>query len=263
MPIVIKLFLGRFMDIDDDILKLENEIKAVKNKINTLDELLFLEQNSLIYREIIGGPANLAQNTHDPNDSVFQQRYRLIAKAKANKFKILKQNNKYFDKLGLLSRSSSLPNFQVNASQLPFDDLSFMSKAFGETIRSHLLKDYSDSIEKKVVPIPGLEADFCYDFSENTATWLGPMQLIYGFGKTCEASFEEILGLVVFRDKQRFQDVAFGSVGRESHVITKPILLENGNTIIEEYNFLYHKGDYEKRSPVLLQGKTKLVCTGK
>ena len=25
----------------------------------------------------------------------------------------------------------------------------------------------------------------------------------------------------------------------------------------------YHKGDYEKRSPVLLQGKTKLVSTGK
>ena len=249
------------MDIDDDILKLEDQINAVKKKINILDEFLFPEQNSLTYRAKKVGPAKLGPNTYDPDDLVFQQRYRLIAKAKA--FTILKQKIKYFDKLGLPFRYSYLQKFHENTSHLPFDDLSFMSKAFGETIRSYLLEDYSYAIEKKIIPLPGLVADFCYDFHENTATWQGPMQFIYGFGETCEASFQEILGLVVFRDKQRFQDVAFNSVGKESYVITKPILLENGNTIIEEYYFLYHKGDYEKRSPVLLQGKTKLVSTGK
>ena len=69
--------------------------------------------------------------------------------------------------------------------------------------------------------------------------------------------------MVVKKDKDEFEDRIFGSIGKESHVITKPILLENGNQIIEEYNFLYHGGDYEHRSPLLLQGNTRLVGINK
>ena len=76
-------------------------------------------------------------------------------------------------------------------------------------------------------------------------------------------TFEEVLDLVVFEDKQRFQDLVFGSVGKKNRVVTEPILLENGNTVIGEYNYLYHKDDYEKRSPRLLQGKTKLIGINK
>ena len=52
-------------------------------------------------------------------------------------------------------------------------------------------------------------------------------------------------------------------VGKKAHVVTEPILLENGNQIIEEYNYLYHSGDYKKRSPVLLQGRTTLIGINK
>ena len=41
------------------------------------------------------------------------------------------------------------------------------------------------------------------------------------------------------------------------------ILLENGNQIIEEYTYLHQSGDYEKRSPILLQGKTTLTGINK
>jgi len=76
-------------------------------------------------------------------------------------------------------------------------------------------------------------------------------------------NFEEVLKLVINEDKQRFEGVFFASIGRESYVVTKPLLLENGNQIIEDYTYLYHGGDYEKRSPILLQGKTTLIGINK
>jgi hypothetical protein len=242
--------------------KLESDIKNVKNKIKSLDELLPLVQNIQTSKGKIYGGSNLGINMHNHNDSVFQQRYRSIARAQ--EFVEEELNNKGFYKTKSPSLSTSLPNFRVNMSQLPTNNLSSISNALGKRVNNYLLEGYSDFLAKKVIPIPGLEANFCYDFSENTTTWQGPMQIIYGFNgfnEKIEASFEEVLGLVVFRDKQRFEDVVFDSVTKKNHVITKPILLENENTIIEEYNFLYHKGDYEKRSPALLQGKTKIVRT--
>ncbi len=176
---------------------------------------------------------------------------------------VFKKKIENFDKSVFPVKYHSLPNFKTNNSQLPFEFQSFKSQIFGEVIRALLFDESCNVISKKVIPMPGLEASFCYDFLTNVSTFKGPMQLIYGLGDTCEASFEEILGLVVSRDKQRFQDIALGLVGKEDHVVTRPILLENGNTIIEEYDFLYHKGDYEKKSPVLLQGKTKLIKTMK
>ena len=69
--------------------------------------------------------------------------------------------------------------------------------------------------------------------------------------------------MVVKKDKQRFEDLIFDSIGKESHVITEPILIENGNQIIEEYTYLYQGDDHEKRSPILLQGKTTLIGINK
>ena len=65
------------------------------------------------------------------------------------------------------------------------------------------------------------------------------------------SNFEDVLGFVVDSDKQRFQDVAFGIIGKKGYIATEPISLENGNQIIEEYYYLYNTGDYEKRSPIL------------
>ena len=65
--------------------------------------------------------------------------------------------------------------------------------------------------------------------------------------------------MVVNKDKQWFEDLIFNAIGKESHVTTEPILIKNGNQIVEEYNFLYHADDYEHRSPLLLQGHTKLI----
>ena len=74
---------------------------------------------------------------------------------------------------------------------------------------------------------------------------------------------EKILGYVVDSDKQRFQEVVFANVCKKNYVVTEAILLENGNQVIEEYTYLYHGSDYEKRSPILLQGKTTLIGINK
>jgi hypothetical protein len=154
---------------------------------------------------------------------------------------------------------SKIPIIKTCESQLPFKVIDFPLDFSIKNVKDHLLEGSNKFKDRKIIPIPGLEASFCYDFFENISTWQGPMQLIYGLGNTCESSFEEILGLVVFRDKQRFQDVVFDSVGRKNTVSTKPILLENGNIITEKYDFIYHKEDYERRSPILLQGKSRLI----
>ena len=180
-----------------------------------------------------------------------------------NSIEVFKKKIKNFDESVSQAKYHSLPYFKTNNSQLPFELQDFESEGLSGVIRDHLIHESCNALSKKVIPMPGLEANFCYDFLKNVYIFKGPMQLIYGLGNTSEASFEEILGLVVSRNKQRFQDIALCLVGKEDRVVTKPILLENGNTIIEEYNFVYHKGDYEKRSPVLLQGKTKLVSTRK
>ena len=126
-----------------------------------------------------------------------------------------------------------------------------------------MLEEYNQSKSRKIIPMPGLEASFCYDFKKNEWWSKGPMHLIWGWEDQCNGNFEEVLKLVIDEDKQRFEDGVFGSIGKESRVVTRPILLENGNQIIEEYTYLYQGDDYEKRSPILLQGKTTLIGINK
>ena len=132
-----------------------------------------------------------------------------------------------FDKSVFPVKYHSLPNFKTNKSQLPFESKNFKSQTFSETIRSLLLEESCNVMSKKIIPMPGLEASFCYDFLKNVSTLKGPMQLIYGLSETSEVSFDEILRLVILRDKQRFQDIALGMIGKKGRDVTKPILLKN------------------------------------
>tara|TARA_B100000809_G_scaffold104076_1_gene102646 strand:+ start:1365 stop:1943 length:579 start_codon:yes stop_codon:yes gene_type:complete len=177
--------------------------------------------------------------------------------------KLLQQKINVLDDTNGPYESIKIPEFKIHKSRLPSAINDFNQNNSKEIIKGHLMEGYREAKARKIIPIPGITASFCYDFSKNKSTWIGPMQLIYGWLERYDASFEEVLGFIVDSDKQRFQDVAFGNIGKKNYIATEAILLENGNQIIEEYNYLYHGGDYEKRSPILLQGKTTLTGINK
>lgn len=177
--------------------------------------------------------------------------------------KLLQQKINVLDETNVSYKDMPLPEFKTHKSQLRFEISNFNQNNSNEIVKGHLMEGYHEAKERKIIPIPGITASFCYDFSKNKSTWIGPMQLIYGWPERYDASFEEVLGFIVDSDKQRFQDVAFGNVCKKNYIVTEAILLENGNQIIEEYIYLYHGGDYEKRSPILLQGKTTLIGINK
>ena len=183
---------------------------------------------------------------------------------------VMEQNIKFLQKkINILDETNgsykgmSIPEFKTHKSQLPLEISNFNQNNSNEIVKGHLMEGYREAKARKIIPIPGITANFCYDFSKNKSTWIGPMQFIYGWLERYDASFEEVLGFIVDSDKQRFQDVAFGNIGKKNYIATEAILLENGNQIIEEYNYLYHGGDYEKKSPILLQGKTTLIGINK
>ena len=173
--------------------------------------------------------------------------------------KLLQQKINVLDETNGSYKDMTIPEFKTNKSQLPFEINDFNQNNSKEIIKGHLIEGYHEAKARKIIPMPGLEASFCYDFSKNEWWSKGPMHLIWGWEDQCNGNFEEVLKMVIKKDKQRFEDLVFDSIGKESHVITEPILIENGNQIVEEYNFLYHNGDYEHRSPLLLQGHTKLI----
>ena len=177
--------------------------------------------------------------------------------------KLLQQKINVLDETNVSYKEMPPPEFKIQKSQLPFEINDFNQNNSKEIIKGHLMEGYREAKVRKIIPMPGITASFCYDFSTNKSTWIGPMQLIYGWLERYDASFEEILGYVVDSDKQRFQEVVFDNVCKKNYIVTEAILLENGNQIIEEYNYLYHGGDYEKRSPILLQGKTTLIGINK
>ena len=151
----------------------------------------------------------------------------------------------------------------MHKSQLPFEINDFNQNNSEKIIKGHSLEGCHEAKARKIIPMPGLEASFCYDFSINEWWSKGPAHLIWGCEDQSNRNFEEVLKMVVSKDKQRFEDLFFNSIGKKSHVITEPILIKNGNQIVEEYNFLYHNGDYEHRSPLILQGHTKLIRINK
>ena len=176
---------------------------------------------------------------------------------------LLQKEIKNLDEIADSYKYITVPRIKTHRSQLSFDITDFSNDNSEERIKGHLLEEYNQSKSRKIIPMPGLEASFCYDFKKNEWWSKGPMHLIWGWEDQCNGNFEEVLKLVIDADKQRFEDGVFASIGRESRVATRPILIENGNQIIEEYTYLYQGDDYEKRSPILLQGKTTLIGINK
>jgi hypothetical protein len=173
--------------------------------------------------------------------------------------KLLQQKINILDETNGSNKGMTIPEFKTNKSQLPFEINDFNQNNSREVIKGHLSEGCHEPKKRKVIPMPGLEASFCYEFLKNEWWSKGPMHLIWGWENKFNGNFEEVVKMVTKKDKQRFEDLVFDSIGKGSHVITEPILIENGNQIVEEYNFLYHNGDYEYRSPLLLQGHTKLI----
>ena len=52
-----------------------------------------------------------------------------------------------------------------------------------EKAKGYLLAEYLEAKKRKIIPMPGIEATFCYDFLNNISTWYGPMQFIYGWNE--------------------------------------------------------------------------------
>lgn len=172
---------------------------------------------------------------------------------------LLKSKINVLDKKKASYKGMTIVEFETRKSQLPFEVKDFNRNNSRELTKVHSIEGYHEVKARKVFPIPGLTASFCYDYSKNEWSSYGLMHLIWGWEDKCKGNFEDLLKLVIKRDKQRFQDLIFNSIYKESHVITEPISLKNGNQIIEEYTYLYHGGDYEKKSPILLQGRTTLI----
>ena len=74
-------------------------------------------------------------------------------------------------------------------------------------------------------------------------------------------TFEEVKSLIEAKERQRFQDTLLDSRKRKK-VSTDTTRLVNGNTIVELYNYIYHPEDYEMRSPISIEGETRLVAKG-
>ena len=74
-------------------------------------------------------------------------------------------------------------------------------------------------------------------------------------------TFEEVKSLIEPKDRQRFQDTLLNSRKRKK-VSTDTTRLVNGNAIVEEYNYTYHPEDDEMRSPISIEGETRLVAIG-
>ena len=107
-----------------------------------------------------------------------------------------------------------ISGFKTNKSQLPFKINDFNQNNSREIIKDDLMEGYHEAKARKIIPMPGLEASFCYDFSKNEWWAKGPMHLIYGWADQCNGNFEEVLKMVVKKDKQRFENLVFDSIGK-------------------------------------------------
>ena len=144
---------------------------------------------------------------------------------------LLRQKINVLDETNGLYKDMTIPEFKTNNSQLPFEINDFDQNNSEEIIKGHLMEGYYEAKARKVIPMPGLEASFCYDFLKNEWWSKGPMHLIWGWEDQCNGNFEEVLQMIVNKDKQRFEDLIFDSIGKESHVITEPILIKNGKSV--------------------------------
>jgi hypothetical protein len=94
----------------------------------------------------------------------------------------------------------------------------------------------------KIIKLPtrlkvGATGSFYFDVKNNKSYWDRNLYPILGEAEG-ENTFENIVKLVDVKDRTKFQEMSVGHKGKETKVETSPILMRNGNTIIETYNFL-------------------------
>ena len=134
-------------------------------------------------------------------------------------------------------------------------------------LQKKYLKTTEDLFSERSFPLPP-SATFSYDFKTGLSKPNKLTRLIYYIGKSCPFdygkdlfTFEEVKSLIEPKDRQRFQDTLLNSRKRKK-VSTDTTRLVNGNAIVEVYNYIYHPEDYEMRSPISIEGETRLVAIG-
>ena len=134
-------------------------------------------------------------------------------------------------------------------------------------LQKKYLKTTEDLFSERSFSLPP-SATFSYDFKTGLSKPNKLTRLIYYIGKGCPFdygkdlfTFEEVKSLIESKDRQRFQDTLLNSRKRKK-VSTDTTRLVNGNAIVEVYNYIYHPEDYEMRSPISIEGETRLVAIG-
>jgi len=163
-----------------------------------------------------------------------------------------------YKKTGIKGRRGLLKKSSINSNKYK----NLLNKY--NALQKEYLKTAEDLFSERSFP-SHLRGTFLYDFKTGLSkpnTWT---RLIYFLGKNCPFdygkeffTFEEVKSLVEPKDRQRFQNACLDS-RKKRKISTDTIHLVNGNAIVEEYNYIYHSEDYEMRSPIRIEGETKLI----
>ena len=166
-----------------------------------------------------------------------------------------------YKKMGINGRRGLLKKYSINS----FKYENLLEKYFA--LQKKYLTTPEDLFSERSFPLPP-SATFSYDFKTGLSKPNKLTRLIYYIGKSCPFdygkdlfTFEEVKSLIEPKDRQRFQDTLLNSRKRKK-VTTDTTRLVNGNAIVEVYNYIYHPGDHEMRSPISIEGETRLVEIG-
>ena len=111
---------------------------------------------------------------------------------------------------------------------------------------------------RKVIPIfekkPRV-GDFLYDIRAEKATVSDTLKQIWDFPSKV-INIGQIIDRVFYKHRTQFLEVAIDSVGKVDHVTTLAFTLDNGSKVYEHYRYIYHSEDYERKSPLFIEGKT-------
>ena len=166
-----------------------------------------------------------------------------------------------YKKMGINGRRGLLKKYSINSYKYQ----NLLEKYIA--LQKKYLKTTEDLFSERSFSLPP-SATFSYDFKTGLSKPNKLTRLIYYIGKSCPFdyekdlfTFEEVKSLIEPKDRQRFQDTLLDS-RKKKKVSTDTTRLVNGNAIVELYNYIYHPEDYEMRSPISIEGETRLVAIG-
>jgi len=166
-----------------------------------------------------------------------------------------------YKKMGINGRRGLLKKYSINSYKYK----NLLEKYIA--LQNKYLQTTEDLFSERSFPLPP-SATFLYDFKTGLSKPNKLTRLIYYIGKSCPFdygkdlfTFEEVKSLIEPKDRQRFQDTLLDS-RKKKKVSTDTTRLVNGNAIVELYNYIYHPEDYEMRSPISIEGETRLVAIG-